>query len=350
MFPLSSLCQDATANGFGRPNCNYNNQSFVTNGAWANYNGLLMNLTTRDFHGLTTTVSYTFSKSMNNATDGFRSTGSAGSSIAYPQNPLNPSQGERGLSGNDFPNVVGVAFDYKFPKVFHEGLLARFTNGFDLFGLYRFNSGQVYTPYQSLTLDSITRDTSFCDGGFNAQTVGLDTCRLVSSNRKAAINSVAYLNPYTGPIVKGAPTVGNPEYVVYNTDTATYNASGNLTSYNPGTPVSPGSTRWIINNQAYAEAVGNPYPGSARSLLRGQTYSELDATILKSFPINERVQIQLSMTAYNALNQMYLGTGDAAANSTAFTQDIFKTSGSVPNGTGFTSGNRFIVLMGKVIF
>lgn len=346
----SSLCQDATANGFGRPNCNYNNQSFVTNGAWANYNGLLMNLTTRDFHGLTTTVSYTFSKSMNNATDGFRSTGSAGSSIAYPQNPLNPSQGERGLSGNDFPNVVGVAFDYKFPKVFHEGLLARFTNGFDLFGLYRFNSGQVYTPYQSLTLDSITRDTSFCDGGFNAQTVGLDTCRLVSSNRKAAINSVAYLNPYTGPIVKGAPTVGNPEYVVYNTDTATYNASGNLTSYNPGTPVSPGSTRWIINNQAYAEAVGNPYPGSARSLLRGQTYSELDATILKSFPITERVQIQLSMTAYNALNQMYLGTGDAAANSTAFTQDIFKTSGSVPNGTGFTSGNRFIVLMGKVIF
>jgi outer membrane receptor protein involved in Fe transport len=346
----ASLCQDPTANGFGRPNCNFNNVSFVTNGGWANYNGLLLNLTTRNYHGLTTTVSYTFSKGMNNTTDGFRSTGGAGSSIAYPQNPLNTSQGERGLGGNDFPNVVGLSFDYKFPDFVHKGFLSRLTNGFDLYGLYRFNSGQVYTAFQPLTLDSITGDTSFCDGGFNAQTVGADTCRLVSSNRKAPIGTVAYLNPYTGPVVGGAPTPGNPEYVVYNSDSASYDMNGNLIAYNPGTPVDPSSTRWIIDNQAYAEAVGNPYPGSSRSLLRGQTYSELDASILKAFPITERVKIQLSMTAYNALNQMYLGTGQAAVNSSAFTQNIFNTSGTVPSGTGFISGNRFVVLMGKVVF
>jgi hypothetical protein len=216
---------------------------------------------------------------------------------------------------------VGIAFDYKFPNVFHEGFLSRLTNGFDVNGLYRFNSGQVYTPFQPLTLDSITGDTSFCDGGFNAQTVGADTCRLVSSNRKAPIGSVAYLNPYTGPVVAGSPTTGPPEYVIYNSDSATYDANGNLIGYNPGTPVNPSLTRWIINNQTYGKAVGNPYPGSARSLLRGQTYSELDASILKSFPITERVQIQLSMTAYNALNQMYLATGEAAVNSSAFTQN-----------------------------
>jgi outer membrane receptor protein involved in Fe transport len=348
----SSLCQDPTANGFGRPNCDYNNVSFVSNGGWANYNGLLMNLTTRNYHGLTTTVSYTFSKAMNNATDGFRSTGAAGSSVAYPQNPLNTSQGERGLSGNDFPNVVGISFDYKLPSFIKSGsgFVSRLTNGFDFYGLYRFNSGQVYTAYQPLTLDSITSDTSFCDGGFNADTVGLDTCRLVSSNRKAPISSVAYLNPYTGPVVGGAPTVGTPQYVVYNSDTATYDANGNLVGYNPGTPVDPSTTRWIINNQAYAEAVNNPYPGSSRSLLRGPTYSELDATIMKAFPITERIQIQLSMTAYNALNQMYKDTGQAAVNSTDFTQNIFNNSGSVPTGTGFTSGNRFVVLMGKVVF
>jgi len=345
-----SICQDPTANGFGRPNCNFNNQSFVTNGGWANYNGLLLNLTTRNFHGLTTTASYTFSKGMNNTTDGFRSTGGAGITIAYPQNPLNTSQGERGLSGNDFPNVVGLSFDYKFPDLVHSGFLSRLANGFDLFGIYRFNSGQVYTPYQPLTLDSITGDTSFCDGDFNAQTVGADTCRLVSSNRKAAMNSVAYLNPYTGPVVNGAPTPGNPQYVVYNSDSATYDPNGNLITYNPGIPVDPSSTRWIIDNQAYAVSVNNPYPGSSRSPFRGQTYSELDATILKSIPITERVQIQLSMTAYNALNQMYLGTGDAAVNASDFTQTTFNNSGSVPSGTGFISGNRFVVLMGKVVF
>jgi outer membrane receptor protein involved in Fe transport len=348
----SSLCQDPTANGFGRPNCNFNNLAFVNNGGWANYNGLLMNLTTRNYHGLTTTVSYTFSKAMNNATDGFRSTGAAGSSIAYAQNPLNTSQGERGLSGNDFPNVVGISFDYKLPSFVKSGsnFVSHLTNGFDFYGLYRFNSGQVYTAFQPLTLDSMTGDTSFCDGGFNAQTVGVDTCRLVSSNRKAPINSVAYLNPYTGPVVGGAPTLGIPQYVVYNSDSATFNGNGNLVGYNPGTPVDPSTTRWIINNQAYAEAVNNPYPGSARSLLRGPTYSELDATIMKACPITERIHIQLSMTAYNALNQMYKNTGQAAVNSTDFTQNTFNDSGSVPTGTGFISGNRFVVLMGKVVF
>ena len=346
----ASLCQDPTANGYGRPNCDYNNLDYVINGGWSNYNGLLLNLTTRNYHGLTTTVSYTFSKSMNNATDGFRSTGGPGSSIAFPQNPLNTSQGERGLSGNDFPNVVGISFDYKFPDFVHTGLLSRLTNGFDLYGLYRFNTGQVYTPYQPLTLDSTTGDTSFCDGGFNAETVGADTCRLVSSNRKAAVNTVAYLNPYTGPVVGGVPSLGNPQYVVYNSDSGTYDNNGNLIAYNPGTPVDPSTTRWVINNQAYAEAVGNPYPGSARSLLRGNSYSELDASLAKSLQITERIQLQLSMTAYNALNQIYLGTGDAAVNASDFTQTTFNNSGSVPGGTGFISGNRFVVLMGKVIF
>jgi outer membrane receptor protein involved in Fe transport len=346
----SSLCQDPTANGYGRPNCNYNAESYVTNGGWASYNGLQLNLTTRNFHGLTSTVSYTWSNLISNTTDGFRSTGGAGSSVAYPQNPLNPSAGERGPSGNDFPNVVGIAFDYKFPDLVHSGFLSRLTNGFDLFGLYRFNSGQVYTPYQAITLDGITGDTSFCDGEFNAQTVALDTCRLVSSNRKAPINTVAYLNPYTGPFVAGSPTLGTPEYVVYNSDSLTYDANGNVTGYNPGTPVNPSSTRWIINNQAYALSVNNPYPGSSRSPLRGTTFSELDATLMKSFRLTERLQLQLSMSAYNALNQAYYGTGDAAVNASDFTQTTFNSTGSVPTGTGFISGNRFVVLMGKIVF
>jgi hypothetical protein len=50
------------------------------------------------------------------------------------------------------------------------------------------------------------------------------------------------------------------------------------------------------------------------------------------------------------LNQAYYGTGDAAVNATDFTQTTFNNTGSVPNGTGFISGNRFVVLMGKVVF
>jgi Carboxypeptidase regulatory-like domain/TonB-dependent Receptor Plug Domain len=345
----SSLCQDPNANGFGRPDCNFGDQALITNGGFANYNGLLLNLTTRNYHGLTSTISYTYSKNLGNVTDGFRSTGGAGSSIAYPQNPFNPGAGEYGLSGNDFPNVVSFAFDYQFPKfVAGNSWLSRLTNGFALSSVYRFNSGQVYTPFQNLTLDTNTGDTSFCDGGFAAQTVGADFCRLAVSNRKAPINTIAYLNPFTGPNT-GTPTPGTPQYVVYGSD-----GFDNNGIYQPGTPVDPASAHWIVNNQAYAMAVGNPYPGSARSLLRGPTYNDLDATILKTTRITERVSLQLSFAAYNALNQKYLPAGISTANvgSSTFAQvDANPTPPSlVPNGTGSNSGNRFAIIGGKIIF
>ena len=343
-----SLCTDPSADGYGRPNCNQSNLIKTGNGGWAEYDALELNLTTQNYHGLTSTVSYTFSKDLNNATDAFRSTGAGGSTIAFPQDPLNPSAGERGLGGNDFPNTVGIGFTYDLPK-FVKGneLLGRVANGFQLSGLYRYRSGQVYTPYQPVTLDTNTGDTSFCDGAFNADVIGVDTCRLVLSDKKAPINTVAYLNPYTGgqDPTSGAPLMGPPEYVVYNSDG--FSSSG---VYSPGTPVNPSTTHWIINNQAYAMSVGNPYPGSSRSLLRGQPFSDLDATILKTIPITERVGIQLSMAAYNALNQMFLGPGNAFVGATNFTSNAENASGSESSPSGVLSGNRFVILGGKVIF
>jgi hypothetical protein len=344
----SSVCQTVGATGYGRPNCNEGNVSEIINGGWANYNGLQLNLTTQNYHGLTSTISYTWSKAMNNATDAFRSTGSGGSTNAYAQNPLNTSSAERGLSGNDFPNVVGIAFTYNLPNFVHEmNWISRATNGFTLSGVYRFTSGQAYTPYQPLDLDSNTGDTSFCDSAFNSSSVGSnsDTCRLVISNKNAPINTVAYYNPYTGPQdpVTGAPTLGTPIYVAYGSDS--YNSSG---VYSPGTPINPASTHWIINNQAYALAVGNPYPGSSRSLLRGQDFSELDATVTKTTKITERVSVQLSLAAYNALNEFFLGPGNANVSSAAFTSNIFNFSGQTIPGN--SSGNRFVLLGGKIIF
>ncbi len=345
-YPSSlSLCTDPTADGYGRPNCNASNLIETVNGGWAEYHALELNLTTQNFHGLTGTASYTFSKNLANVTDGFRSTGGGGSTNAFAQDPLNASAGERGLSGNDFPNVTGIGFTYDIPK-FAKGdsLMARAVNGFLLTGVYRFRSGQPYTPYQPIDLDGNTGDTSFCDGAFNADVVGIDTCRLVQSNPKAPINTLAYLNAYTGgqDPSTGAPLPGTPEWVVYGSD-----GFGPGGVYSPGTPISPTSAHWIVNNMAYAESVNNPYPGSSRSLLHGQSYSDLDLTVVKTFPITERVGVQLSMAAYNALNQMYRGSGEPFIGASNFTSNQENTSGTVP---GETSGNRFVILGGKIIF
>jgi hypothetical protein len=58
--------------------------------------------------------------------------------------------------------------------------------------------------------------------------------------------------------------------------------------------------------------------------------------------------MQVSLAAYKALNQMYLGPGNPNVASTAFTSNIFNESGSTAPGN--VSGNRFAILGGKIIF
>jgi len=113
----------------------------------------------------------------------------------------------------------------------------------------------------------------------------------------------------------------------------------------------PSTAHWIVNNQAYALLVGNPYPGSSRGINRGVTFSELDATIVKSTPITERINVELSMAAYNALNQAYRGTpGAFVAQQINLGIVDYNNTGTVPTPTGLTSGNRFVILGAKVIF
>ena len=137
-------------------------------------------------------------KNLSNTTDGFRSTGSAGSTIAYPQNPLNPSEGERGLGRNDFVNVVGIGFTYQLSEIRQR----RFVLASDERLLYICRSLSLHLRTglhalsKGITVDSNTGDSSFCDGAFNAQTVGADTLpsRRLEPQR-ALSGSVAYLNP-----------------------------------------------------------------------------------------------------------------------------------------------------------
>jgi hypothetical protein len=53
------------------------------------------------------------------------------------------------------------------------------------------------------------------------------------------------------------------------------------------------------------------------------------------------------MAAYNALNQMFLGVGNPFVGASNFTSNAENASGSIP---GDTSGNRFVILKGRIIF
>jgi hypothetical protein len=317
------LCTNAAAPGVGRPDCNLGNLSYVGNFAFSIYNGLQTSFTTRRFHGLTGSVNYTYSRAIDNTSEVF-STGAGGTTIALSQNPLNTNIAERGVSGNSYPNVLSISMVYDVPEFRTESRLLRsIMNGFQINSVYEYNSGQPYNPYQPL-LDLYGLDPSYCDTAFNESTVGptVDTCRLVLSDKKAPLNTVA--------IIQGG---------------VSYELGSFLNTDNPQT-IDPRSVHWVINNFDVADALNNPYPGSGRNILRAQPYNNLDASIFKNTKLTERVTMQLQMAAYNALNHQYRGTPVAFV----FADDPYLPVNPFLSNLYNNSNNRFVQLGAKLIF
>jgi hypothetical protein len=120
--------------------------------------------------------------------------------------------------------------------------------------------------------------------------------------------------------------------------------------------VSPTSSHWIINNQAEALALGNPYPGSGRNILRAQPFNNLDASIYKNTKLTERVTLQLQLNAYNALNHaLRAAAGDSPDGSIISNVGFYNTQAAGQpqpflSGLYGNSNQRFVILGGKIIF
>lgn len=282
-----SYCTDPTANGYGRANCNYSTPITVGNTAFSIYNALQTSLTLRNFHGWTGTVAYTWSRAIDNTSEIF-STFGGGNSITFAQNPLDPDRSERGVSGNSYPNVVGLQLVYAEPFFAEQhGIAGRLLGGWQLNTFYTYNSGQPFTPFQSLAsfspyanANDPLSSTSFCDFGFNANFIGADACRPVLSNPKAPLSSVGL------------------------------NTGNGYVDYALGTPVSPSQVHWIYNNGYEALTRGTPFPGVGRNTLRGDTWNDVDASVYKNVRMTERVTAQLQVSAFNVMNRAYYGTPD----------------------------------------
>jgi hypothetical protein len=261
----SSLCQDQTAPGFNTPNCNEGPfQSATFNTAFSIYNSLQTNLTTRSFHGLTGTVEYTYSRTIDNASEIFP-TGTGGSTLQFAQNPLNTNLGERGVSGISYPNVASFGFTYQVPELIHEkNLLSHATNGYSVSAVYGYNSGQPFTPFEGLQSQG-----TYCDDTFNAAVLGVSSCRPIQTN--------------------------------------------------PSAPNSPNS--YIANN--VTTAINSPFPGVSRNTLRAQTFNNLDASVFKTTALTERVNLQLQFNVFNSLNRQFLGTPNPQLGAFNFLSDAY---------------------------
>src|SRR5207245_2218054 len=92
--------------------CGNSNVIERNNGSSSAYHSLQSHLDLRDWHHMTSSVSYTWSHTIDTTSEVFSRTNAG--ALAVSQNPFD-LRPERGRSGIDFPNNLAVQFIYDIP-------------------------------------------------------------------------------------------------------------------------------------------------------------------------------------------------------------------------------------------
>jgi outer membrane receptor protein involved in Fe transport len=291
-------CADATAPGFGFANCNKSNLITYANTAWSKYNALQSELRIGGWHGLSATVSYTYSRTFDNTSEIFNTLG-GGNTLSFPQNPFNSDRAERGPAGIDFPHVAGVTMLYQLPFYkAQKGIVGRVLGGWQINNTYRYSTGQPYTTIENRNPNSL------CDPSSNFSTTH-DACRPILASAGAPLDSVGQCTDATA-------------------------ADCGLADFATGAPVSRSAVHWIYNDPVAAAFFGTPFAGAGRNILRGQPISTANAAVFKNFKFNEKVTLQFQAQAFNVMNVQFRGVPNPILNDTgSFQNTKFNANGGL---------------------
>lgn len=336
-----------TGGDLGHHNCGETLVRTRGNTSFSIYNSLQTSLQTRNLHGFTGSVNYTFGKTIDNTSEVFGTSG-IGNTIPFAQNPYNIDTAERGLSAFNYKNVASAGLTYSLPafKTSHN-FLARSLAGLELNTLWSYNSGQPYTPVQyyysiignsyvsgltagtGANTNAVTRglaETSMCDYNFNVAFVTYDVCRPFLSNKNAPKNSVAF-----------------------NTGNGYIDANGNA--------IQRSAARLVVNNGYEALAQGTPYGNMPRNSFLGDSFNNVNLSAFKDFHVTERLNMQLQATLFNAFNREFFSSPDPliddASNSVGegtFNTFVASSGTSQTPTTGSATGARNIQLGARFIF
>jgi hypothetical protein len=295
----ATLCSDPSQPGYGHIDCARTNVRSRNNGAFGIFNALETKLTTHAFHGLSSVTSFTYGKTIDNVSEIF-STFAGGNTVAFAENPLNPNQPERGVSGDSEKFVASSSFSYQLPKVHSgNGLLGRALSGYRIDTIWTFNTGQPVSPIQYGYAGSLPDLATYSDPNFlNWQLSGYDNARPIVSNPKAPIQTVGFYD--------------DGSYSLDDKGNKVYDVCGPAGYYNWANcqSTTPDAVHWLRNSQTLENAANNPYLGVGRNTLRTQFWNNFDVALQKETKLSERVLMVISLNAYNALNRQFLGTPD----------------------------------------
>jgi hypothetical protein len=340
----------AVPEAVGTANCNQGVLLSRTNTAFSNYNALQTEIRlNRVWNQLTLKSAYTFSKTLDNASEIFP-TLAAGATSAGAQNQLNYTGQEYGLSGIDFPNnwVLTVIEELPFFRQQH-GWLGHTLGGWAVSSVYTLSSGQPYTPSQF--------ELNCLSGGGACSTPNSP------NNPYDANYNSAFFVPLDGALrpFLGSPSAPASSVGIYAGDACATGITGyaaacnlapnQLVSLNTlnqsgsAVPVTNGSVRFIANTPISDQVYGTPFGNAGRNILRDFHTNILNLAIFKTINFNERFRLQFHADFTNALNHPNFGDvpgfgidpfiDDAglASEGVGFANPLVQNGGTLNNGT-----------------
>ncbi|MGD0300607.1 MAG: carboxypeptidase regulatory-like domain-containing protein [Bryobacteraceae bacterium] len=207
---------------------------------WATFNAMSVRMARRFSHGLSFDSNYTWSKSMDDASD----TGTTNAEYNLPQDPY-AMKLEKALSSFDHCQRLTVNGVYDLPFAGNSsGWLHRALGGWRAAGILTVQSGAPFT----VNLSSAANE--------NVSPIGL-----VSGNNLERPNLIG--NPNSGPQT---------------------------------------AAEWI-NTAAFALPAKNTYGTAGRSVVTGPGLTTLDLSLRKEATLHERLKLQFRFDAYNSLNR-----------------------------------------------
>jgi len=321
--------QDQLGNPVGYANCNFSRVIQYTNTGYSIYNGLQSQFRLQNWHGFTGEASYTFSKTIDNASEAFSANSGLGTIFDLAQNPFDISHAERGLSSYDATNVFGLLWVYDLPfRSSQKGLLGHLLGGWQINGTYRYNTGQPWTVLQNAG-QGLCDPTDFTGGGF-------DTCRPFVGTASLPLNPVGQF--CDGTLAK-CPAAATGTAALPAGTPVSVNAgcvfSGGTASQCPVTAIN--GAHFIINDPEAESIFGTPFSPLRRNTERGQPISTSNMAVFKNTRISERVTVQFQAEAFNIFNHQWLGIPNVDVNAAAGNQ--FANLQFNPNGGDTFAGN-----------
>lgn len=236
--------------------------------AQSTYNSLQLSLTRRLSNGLQFLASYSYAKSIDNASGGSDSTGEVRDTINIAGNQLD-NRANRGVSDFDRTHRFVLSYLWDLPRP----PFARSTAGRLLFSNWQLAG--IITAMSGLPIDIIDGGAgSFygLSGGNNALVRPSWAPGATAGNATSNIPAGYFFNPlaFVRPIVL------------------------------------PGQVIPSSNGSAVAGAIGTDFGNVGRNVLRGPRQINSDFSVIKRFPIRESKSLELRAEVFNLLNQVNL--------------------------------------------